>query len=81
MTWLENPPAEEWDENGEPLTLAAAAADALEWCKLMKRMAHIRKLKFSQLNSEDDLSRCVELLSQQIESHWSSAENKTTEGD
>ena len=80
MSWIESPPAEEWDENGEPLTLAAAAADALEWCRLMRRMARLRKLKFSQLNSADDLSRCIDLLSRQLEEHWSSADKQPPKG-
>ena len=80
MTWLEDPPADEWDDNGEPITLAATAADALEWCRLMQRMARLRKLKFSQLNSADDLSRCIDSLSQQLEEHWSSA-SKAMKGD
>lgn len=71
MAGIETPPSEEWDENGDPLTLTAAAADALEWCKLMQRKEKLGELQFSQPHSADDLKRCIDLLAHQLESHWS----------
>ena len=43
----------QWDEEGESLNLAAAAIDALEWLKIMKRFADTDVFRFAKQHNEN----------------------------
>lgn len=56
-----------WDDDGQPLTMEAATADALEWLLVMERLVDAGHWKFSLPESRDKLRRCREHLERKLD--------------
>lgn len=52
----------EWDANGDPTTLAAAALDANEWLELIERKHNDGQWKLNDASSIDKLHGCRQAL-------------------
>ncbi len=55
---LDPPVGPEWDDDGMPLNLLAAAEDADEWLALIERLHGLRRWKFSEPDSLAKLRAC-----------------------